>query len=237
MGEYMKLGIIGGLGPMATAYFMEMITEMTLASKDQDHIEMIIMSVPSTPDRTAFILGESTEDPLPIINETAYRLEKAGADIIAIPCITAHCFHEKLCRNVDVKILNAIEETCKELSAKGACKVGIMATSGTLRCGLFRDAFIKEGIEPIEPDAKTEKLIMDLIYKDIKAGRAPNEARFKAIMKYFGDKGADKVVLGCTELSLLERSDLDLHDTVDVMRVLARKSITECGYKVRKEYL
>ncbi len=233
----MKLGVIGGLGPMATAYFMEMVTEMTVADKDQDHIEMIIMSVPQTPDRTSFILGESCEDPLPVINETADRLCRAGADVIAIPCITAHCFHEKLCKNVDVKILNAIDETCSELISKGARKVGIMATSGTLKCGLFRDAFIKAGIEPIEPDEATEKHIMDLIYQDIKAGKKPDEARFKAVMKYFGDKGADKVVLGCTELSLLERADLDLKDTVDVMRILAKTSIKACGYEVRREYL
>ena len=233
----MKLGVIGGLGPMATAYFMEMVTEMTVADKDQDHIEMIIMSVPQTPDRTSFILGESSKDPLPVINETADRLCRAGADVIAIPCITAHCFHEKLCKNVDVKILNAIDETCSELISKGARKVGIMATSGTLKCGLFRDAFIKAGIEPIEPDEVTEKHIMDLIYQDIKAGKKPDEARFKAVMKYFGDKGADKVVLGCTELSLLERADLDLKDTVDVMRILAKTSIKACGYEVRREYL
>ena len=95
----MKLGIIGGLGPMATVYFMEMITEMTLAQKDQDHMEMLVVSDPKTPDRTAFILGESSDDPLPYINRSAETLEKMGADVIAIPCITAHCFHDKLCKN------------------------------------------------------------------------------------------------------------------------------------------
>ena len=233
----MKLGIIGGLGPMATAYFMEMITEMTVARKDQDHIEMIILSVPQTPDRTAFILGESTEDPLPVINSTADTLQSLGADVIAIPCITAHCFHEKLCQNIRVKILNAIDETCVELKSLGAQKVGIMATSGTLKCGLFADSFRKNNIQPIEPDEATEKLIMELIYDDIKAGKEPSKERFDKIMKFFGDKGADKVVLGCTELSLLERSDLDLKDTVDVMRILAKRSITACGREVRREYL
>lgn len=233
----MKLGIIGGLGPMATVYFMEMITEMTLAQKDQDHMEMLVVSDPKTPDRTAFILGESSDDPLPYINRSAETLEKMGADVIAIPCITAHCFHDKLCKNVKAKILNAVDETTGELKKAGVKKAGIMATGGTLSCELFQESFREEGIEPVVPDEKTQGLIMSIIYDDIKAGKAPSEEKFRTVMEYFGNKGAEKVVLGCTELSLLRKCGLKSDLTVDAMEILAKASITACGYEVRGEYL
>lgn len=233
----MKLGVIGGLGPMATAYFMEMVTEMTDASNDQEHIEMLIYSKPQIPDRTKFILGESDENPLPPINDVANKLVSIGADVIAIPCITAHCFHDKLCANVvNARILNAIDETVNELQISGAKNVGIMATSGTLKCELFQKALKEANMNPIIPDEHTQELIMELIYKDIKAGNKPDATRFEEIREYFKTNGSDAVILGCTELSLLHWSDLDLEGFIDAMRVLAKASIKACGYEVKEGF-
>lgn len=232
----LKLGVIGGLGPMATAYFMEMVTEMTKASTDQEHIEMIIYSKPQIPDRTSYLIGNSSENPLEAINEVANKLVSFGADVIAIPCITAHCFHDKLCENVSVKILNAVDETTAELKKSGVKIAGIMATSGTMKCGLFQSALIKAGITPVEPDETIQSLIMDLIYNDIKAGKEPDKISFEKIKKFFIDKGATRIILGCTELSLLKWSDLNLEGFIDAMQVLAKASIRECGYEVKEGY-
>ncbi len=222
---------------MATAYFMEMVTEMTDASIDQEHIEMIIYSKPQIPDRTKFILGESDENPLDAINEVANKLMSIGAEVIAIPCITAHCFHEKLCENVtSIKILNAVDETVNELKKKAANKVGIMATSGTLKCGLFQNALTRSGITPVIPDEKIQSLIMDLIYKDIKAGKEPDKSRFEEIKNYFISEGTDSIILGCTELSLLKWSDLNLDGFIDAMSELAKASIRACGYNVKEGF-
>ena len=91
--SYYRLpGIIGGLGPMASVYFYEMITEHTLAKCDQDHIDLLLTSRATTPDRTAYILGQSDESPLPVMISEAKRLISAGADVIVIPCNTAHYF-------------------------------------------------------------------------------------------------------------------------------------------------
>jgi aspartate racemase len=105
------LGVLGGLGPMATAYFYEMITDHTKAEKDQDHIDMVISSRVTTPDRTAYIMGESKENPLVYMTEDAVRLERYGADAIVIPCNTAHYFYEQIAENCDVPIINIIKET------------------------------------------------------------------------------------------------------------------------------
>lgn len=232
----MKLGVIGGLGPMATAYFMELVTEMTNATTDQEHIEMIIYSKPQIPDRTSYILGKSNDNPLEAINEVAHKLESYGADVIAIPCITAHCFHEKLCENISTRILNAVDETCEELVNLGVSKAGIMATSGTMSCGLFQNALKMAGIEVVEPDEMIQSLVMDIIYNDIKAGKEPNKENFEIIRAYFKKNGAQAVILGCTELSLLKWSDLNLDGFVDAMSVLAKASIRACGYEVKEGY-
>ena len=108
-----KLGIIGGLGPMATAYFMRRIIELTDAATDQENIEMIIYNCPSIPDRTGFILGENQESPFPKILEIARSLEHQNVDYIAMPCITAHYFHDQLADNVFIPVSNGIKEAAQ----------------------------------------------------------------------------------------------------------------------------
>ena len=114
------LGVLGGLGPMSTFYFCELLTSHTLVRRDSDHIDMIISSRASTPDRTAFILGKSADDPLPVMRQEAARLVSAGADLIVIPCNTAHYFYEGLTEISTVPILNIIDETVQYLKNRGA---------------------------------------------------------------------------------------------------------------------
>lgn len=137
-----KLGIIGGLGPMATAYFMRRIIEMTDAATDQDNIEMVIYNSPSIPDRTGYILDNTKESPLPKIIDLANRLELQDVDYIAIPCITAHYFHQQIAKSVDVPVSNGIREAADYLSEHGIKKVGIMATDGTVSTRLFDSVFM-----------------------------------------------------------------------------------------------
>ena len=115
------LGILGGLGPMATVYFYEMLTRHTKVSCDQDHI---INSRASTPDRTRFILGQSDENPFDIMAEDAARLVTFGADVLAIPCNTAHYFYDRLNESIHVPILNMVEQTVLEAKRRGCHKWG-----------------------------------------------------------------------------------------------------------------
>jgi len=230
-----KLGIIGGLGPMATAYFMRRIIEMTNAATDQDNIEMVIYNTPSIPDRTSYILGKSDESPLPKIIELANNLERQNVDYIAIPCITAHFFHKDIAKSVYVKVSNGIEEAGEYLNERGINKVGIMATDGTASTKLFDSVFKEQGIECIYPEAECQKLLMSIIYDDVKAGRPVSMKEFGLIKNQLIENGAQVVILGCTELSIVKRDNDVGGKVLDIVDVLARDCVKKCA-ELRPEF-
>ena len=228
------LGVIGGLGPMATAYFMELITRMTDAKTDQDHIRMLIYSVPDIPDRTDYILGLSDRSPLPGIVNAGQALAFMGADVIAIPCMTAHFFHKEIEKQIPVKILNAIHDSASLLSDRGVRTAGLMATQGTVYTGLFQRELEKKGISLLVPDAEDQRAVTSLIYHDIKRGGVPDMDTFFRVKDRLLRSGAEAVLLGCTELSVIKR-DFDVGPAIlDVMEILAYSSIVACGKQVRK---
>ena len=151
MGIMKQLGVIGGLGPLATAYFYELVIKMTDAASDQEHIGVLIYSKPSIPDRTAYILGDSRNNPLYPLIEAGQRLAGMGADYIAIPCITAHYFYQPLSENISIPIIHAIRETARFLKNAGVVCTGIMATEGTIRCGLLQKELKEYGIYSVIP--------------------------------------------------------------------------------------
>ena len=139
------VGVLGGVGPLATVYFMEMIIEMTDASKDQEHIDMLVSNHATIPDRTGFILGESSESPMDAMVEDAQMLETAGCSFVVIPCNTAHYFFEDIRNSVQIPVLNIIEETIDYAKKQGSQrkipreikKLGILATEGTISSGTY----------------------------------------------------------------------------------------------------
>ncbi|MCM1261273.1 MAG: amino acid racemase [Butyrivibrio sp.] len=230
-----KLGIIGGLGPMATAYFMQLLVQMSDAKTDQEHMDTLVYSMPSIPDRTGYIIGESKENPVPQMVYCGKKLKEIGADIIAIPCITAHYFHEELEKEIGLPIINAIEETVLCLEEEKVSKVGIMATDGTIKSGLFQSTLEKRGIEVILPDIENQKKVMSIIYDEIKAGKSVDMARFYQISAALAKQGAEAVLLACTELSLIKRDNVLNGTYLDVMEALARRAVQRCS-RVRREY-
>jgi aspartate racemase len=231
-----KLGVIGGLGPLATAYFYELITNMTDVSCDQDHIEIIIDSKPGIPDRTGFIIGKSDKSPLPQMIEAGKLLESCGAQVIAIPCITAHYFHEDLVNNINVPIINLIEETVGYLKDAGCKNVGIMATDGTVQSGLFQKELARQGMGSVVPDAKHQADVMHLIYENVKLGRPVDMDRFFGVKTTLREAGADVIILGCTELSVIKADYKVGAGFIDGLEVLARKSVNMCEAPLKSEY-
>jgi aspartate racemase len=232
-----SLGVIGGLGPVATAYFYELVSRMTDANIDQDHININIISRPSIPDRTAYILGRSTDSPLPHLIEAGNTLQQMGASCIAIPCITAHYFHEDLTNNIKVPIIHVIYETVQYLKSHGVKQVGIMATEGTIESGLFQKELINHGISPVTPSKHCQEMVTSLIYKNVKADIHPNMEHFKEVKNELLKNGADTIILGCTELSMIKRDECIGPGFIDALEVLAMCSVLNCGAPLKKEYL
>lgn len=223
------LGILGGLGPMATVYFYEMLTRHTKASCDQDHIDVIINSRASTPDRTRFILGQSDENPFDIMAEDAARLVTFGADVLAIPCNTAHYFYDRLNESIHVPILNMVEQTVLEAKRRGCRKVGLLATTGTICTHTYARACEKHGLAWAAPDEAGQADIMDVIYGDIKQGRRADMAKFGSVVRRLQAEGCERMILGCTELSLVKKEELLNAMYIDSMEVLAKNAIETFG--------
>ena len=223
------LGILGGLGPMSTFYFCELLTAHTAATTDADHIDMIISSHASTPDRTAFILGKSHNDPLPVMVKEAKRLEHAGADLIVIPCNTAHYFYDGLRANIHTPMLNIIEETVKLLKQMNIHTFGLLATDGTVRAGAYKQICEPYGLECLVPSSEEQGVVSSIIYNCIKQNRPVDMQAFDDVVRSLRARGCEKLVLGCTELSLLKKNGLDEELFVDSLEVLAYRTIVTCG--------
>ena len=223
------LGVIGGLGPMASAYFLELVTGMTEASRDQDHLEVILHSCPGIPDRTAHLQNPQMPSPLPLMTEIGNQLARMGAEKIAIPCMTAHSFLQQLQARIPVPILDAVTASVSLLADSGVRRAGILATDGSLQTGLFAEAMRKHGITPVVPSAREQENVMHIIYNNIKAGRPVEMDRFRSVSRELKRKGAEVILLGCTELSLLNKQENLGPGYLDALEVLAHLAVTECG--------
>jgi len=231
-----QLGVIGGLGPLATAWFMELVIRMTNAQTDQQHLDMIIYSIPSIPDRTAYLLDPEKENPLPPMIRIGKALAAQGAECVAIPCVTAHHFLPQLSREIPIPIIDAVGETVNHLRMFGVSAAGILATDGTIAMQLLQDALEGQGIRAVLPDAEDQKKVMDLIYQDIKADRPVDMEKFRQVSGHLRQQGAQVIILGCTELSLIKRD----HDIgpgyIDALEVLAQQSVLRCGGLLKENY-
>ncbi len=231
-----RLGVIGGLGPIATAYFYELIIKMTDARLDQEHIEMLIYSKPSIPDRTDYILGKSPDNPVYPMVDVGRKLVGMGADHIAIPCITAHYFHDTLSEGIKAPVLHAIMETAHYLKSEGIRQAGIMATEGTVHSGIFQQELQECGITSILPSDESQAAVSELIYKNIKANEPVDYEKFEQVSHQLRRDGAEVIILGCTELSLIKRDFKIGPGYIDAMEVLAMRSIILSEAKLKKEY-
>lgn len=233
------LGVIGGAGPMATAYFMEQIISMTKAATDQDHIRILVDNNPSIPDRTKYILNNNAPNPGPVFLSMGQGLVDSGASVLAIPCITASYFIPELEERLGVKIVDAIGGTIDFLHNKDIDTVGLMATDGTVKTGLFQSRLQAAGIKVILPDAGDQKIVMETIYDRVKAGLPVNPSKLQRVRNNLALYGAKVSILGCTELSVAAMDNpsalgLD-HGFLDAMKIMAASAITECGAALKED--
>ena len=245
------IGILGGMGPLATADLFQKIIDLTEAKKDQDHARVLIDSNTNIPDRTAAILSGG-EDPVPELTASAKLLEQAGAGLLIMPCNTAHYFYSRVSASVSVPVISIIEETAKRVKAEGYEAALILATDGTIRSGVYETVFDRYGIRSVYPDANTQKGVMDLIYKGVKAGitdldspandpelcrllRADTDAVNRTIEENCGDPALKCIpILACTELPLAAKLYGFRGPAVDPTETLAMAAIKAAGYGLKK---
>ena len=225
------IGIIGGMGPLATVDLYKKIIDMTRADSDREHIHIIIDNYPQIPDRTTAIL-QGSEAPVPFILESAERLLTAGAQLLTIPCNTSHSFYEKICVGTSLPVLNMLDITAAHLQSEGVKSVGVLATDGTKKTGVYDRALSKFGIEVIYPDDEGQKKVMHLIYHEVKAGKPANLEPICTLMEGMHALGAEKFVLGCTELPIAFCGHMN-EDIIDPTQLLAMEAIKAAGYELR----
>lgn len=228
------IGILGGMGPMATCDLMKKIIDNTNASCDQEHLRICVDSNTNIPDRTAAILGKG-KDPRPEMIKSAVRLQAMGADVIIVSCNTAHHFLSDVEKCVDVPILHMPHETAKALREQNVQKAAILATDGTLKSGLYDRELRGQGITSIHPNAEEQQMIMSLIYDYVKAGKPyPHLEKIRAMQDRLAKQGAERLILGCTELPIaFALLDVTI-PTIDPTDVLARSAIRYTSNKLKK---
>ncbi|GAA6492798.1 MAG TPA: amino acid racemase [Candidatus Bariatricus faecipullorum] len=232
-----KLGIIGGMGPEASSFFYARITARTMASRDQDHIDMVILSHATMPDRTEAILTGQKKPFLDAITEDARTLEKLGAANIAIPCNTSHYFLEDIQAATSVPIINMVEESVRYVleNHPDVKKIGIMGTDGTIQTGTYYRACEKAGVIACVPDEEAQRDVMSLIYDDIKGGKTGDRSKFERAYRNLMGQGCDAVILACTEISVFKEYYPVPVNCVDAMDVLVREAILRSGAAYRPD--
>ena len=231
------IGILGGMGPEATAQMYTLIIKNTWAEKDQDHIQVLIYSNPKIPPRTDAILGKGP-DPTSDLIKGIKLLLNGGSDFIIIPCITAHYFLPGIKKQIKFSYLSLIDESLKwvKKNVPNIKKAGILSSTGTLISRLFHDHFLSEGIEVIHPEKKEQEKVMTAIFGDrgIKAGHSAGFARNTILETAVTliDRGAEAVIAGCTEIPLaLNARDIPV-PLIEPMKITARSGIIKAGYRL-----
>jgi len=221
------LGIIGGMGTQATAFFFERLHSLQKVKTEQEYSDLLLYSIPSTPDRTAFITGQSTESPLGHLINAAKTLESAGASCIAIPCVTSHYFYPDLIKAVNIPIINMLEETVAFVKKQGLKKVCLLATDGTVKGGAFHRVFEENGIEMCVPAEDVQHELMAIIY-EIKRGTVISPKIVNSLNSITEDalkSGAEAGILGCTELCIV--SDINKQNLINTLEVLAASALRQ----------
>ncbi len=225
------LGVLGGMGPLATVDFLRKLIEETPAARDQDHIPVIVYGVPQIPDRPAAIIGRG-ESPLPHLLEGVRTLKTAGAQAIAIACNTAYYWHDELARQGGLPILHIADSACSGFAGKAVRRAGLIATKGTVAAGFYQSRFAARGVDCLTSSAHDQDtLVLPAIECVKRNDLAQAHALAARAVQRLADQGAEVIVLGCTEIPLaIEHQAADVSARcIDATRALARACVAWHG--------
>lgn len=224
-----KLGVIGGMGPLATVKFYDKVVLNTDAHNDNEHIDLVVLNHSTMPDRTRCIIEKKDLEFLNVIKKDLEILDNIGVDVVAIPCNTSHYFYDEFSKFTNLKIINMIEETILEIKRRGVKQVAVFGTIGTLNSKVYDKYAQKYGIEVKELSTEDKNSVMDIIY-NIKETNNLENKEFNEILNKYCDKDTIGII-ACTELSLLDICKSI--NTIDALDVLVNKSIELSGAKIK----
>lgn len=220
------IGVLGGMGPAATIDFMAKIVMLTPAARDQEHVPLLVHDVPQIPDRSTAIATGSDAPFLPML-AGLMQLASGGAEIIAIPCNTAHHWHERLARSCKVPLLHIADAAVEMLEQDAAPDeaIALLATRGTVSAGLYQSRFAASGRALMLPDEETQGLVEAAIAavkaKDLAVGRRLAEMAAGRLL----EAGAGRLLLACTELPIAFAGGSHGDRTIDATEALARACV------------
>ncbi len=218
-----KLGIIGGMGPMATVEFYKRLVLSTPADGDSKHIDMVILNHATIPDRTECILNNEGDKFLGAIKKDFDIMNRIGVRAIAIPCNTSHYYFDKYKEFTDIEIINMVESTICEVAKRKYKKACVFSTKGTEISGIYRKYADIYGLECLDIEMQDRDNVMKIIY-DIKATNKCEGSDFNRIVsKYCNDETMG--IVACTELSLIKLDEENKHHTIDALDILVKESL------------
>lgn len=224
-----KLGVIGGMGPLATVNFYERVALNTEAKCDNEHIDMIVLNHSTMPDRTKCIIENRKTEFLDAIKKDFAILENIGVEAVAIPCNTSHYFYDEFKKLTDLNIINMIEETILEVKKSGVNKISIFGTLGTLNSKVYEKYAKEYELEVKEVSEVDKQAVMDIIYNIKETNNLDNKQFMDILNRYCDDETVG--IIACTELSLLDIPENI--NTVDALNVLVKRSIELSGAGVK----
>ncbi len=220
-----SIGIIGGLGPLATVKFLEILNE-NIDKNSNKEFEIVVINDPTTPDRTEYILDNTKPNPLDNILKMVKKLDKNNVDVIVMPCNTASYFYKEINNATQTHFINIVYETVKFIEKMNIKKIGLLATEGTIKSGVYKDLLDKFNIECLVPNENDQKIINEIIYGCVKQNKKANMEEFYKVSNNLQNEGAEIIILGCTELSALKKiENIDSLIFIDAMDVLAKSTL------------
>jgi aspartate racemase len=234
------VGVLGGMGPAASAHFCLRIAQSTVALRDQDHLHVILDSDPSVPDRSAFLVDHGP-DPVPSLVAMARRLVVAGADLLVMSCNSAAPFTSRVKEVVPAEFVDWIGEAVDVLieTHPERAKVGLLATEGTSYAAIYQERLAERDATTILPDPEIQKLVSDAIY-GVKAGTprlTEHREGVLAAAHWLVNNGSDILLVACTEISLLFSS----HSAdwpapmVDTLDAVAARTVLRAGAELHPQ--
>ena len=227
------VGVIGGLGPLATLDFFERILRRTRAVREQDHLRILIDNNTKVPDRNAFWRGEGPS-PGPALAASAKGLQEAGAEVIVMACNTTHAWEADIRAAISVPFISIIDVTIEAVADLRPEAVGVLAVDACLTAGLYQDGLKKAGLRAVLLNADSQKTFMELIYR-IKSGDSGEVVRraMATLARKLEAQGAEVIIAGCTEIPIVLTAEDIEGELVSSTDVLVERTIVFAGGELK----